>query len=69
MYELKVEGMSCGHCVAAVTRAVREIDTAAQVDVDLGHQKVTVASAAPLDQIRAAVEEAGYTVLSGAARS
>lgn len=64
MYELKVEGMSCGHCVAAVTRSVREIDAAASVDVDLAQQKVSVTSTAPLEQVREAVEEAGYTVLA-----
>ena len=26
MYQLQVENMSCGHCVGAVTRAVREVD-------------------------------------------
>ncbi|GIZ52050.1 heavy-metal-associated domain-containing protein [Noviherbaspirillum aridicola] len=69
MYELKVEGMSCGHCVAAVTRSLQEVDAAAKVDVDLAQQTVRVATAAPLEKVREAVEEAGYTVLSGAARS
>lgn len=69
MYELKVEGMSCGHCVAAVTRSLREVDAAAKVDVDLAQQTVRVATAAPLEKVREAVEEAGYTVLSGAVRS
>lgn len=69
MYELKVEGMSCGHCVAAVTRSLQEVDAAAKVDVDLAQQTVRVATAAPLEKVREAVEEAGYTVLSGAVRS
>lgn len=69
MYELKVEGMSCGHCVAAVTRSLQEVDAAAKVDVDLAQQTVRVATAAPLEKVREAVEEAGYTVLSGAVSS
>ena len=64
MYELKVEGMSCGHCVAAVTRSLRDIDAGAKVDVDLAEQKVRVATSAPLEEVREAVEEAGYPVLA-----
>lgn len=66
MYELKVEGMTCGHCVGAVTRSVQSIDAAAKVDVDLAQQKVRVDSAASLDDIKSAVEEAGYPVLAAA---
>jgi copper chaperone len=69
MYELKVEGMSCGHCVAAVTRSLRELDAAARVDVDLAQQTVRVESGAPLEKVREAVEEAGYPVLDSAARA
>ena len=68
MYELKVEGMSCGHCVSAVTKSVKEVDAAAKVDVDLAQQKVTVNSGAGLDAIKAAVEDAGYPVLDSAER-
>ena len=68
MYELKVEGMSCGHCVSAVTKSVKEVDAAAKVEVDLAQQKVTVNSDAGLDAIKAAVEDAGYPVLGSAER-
>lgn len=67
MYELKVEGMSCGHCVSAVTKSVLDIDSGAKVTVDLGQQKVSVDSSAPLEEIKAAVVEAGYPVLSSSA--
>jgi copper chaperone len=63
MYELKVEGMSCGHCVSTVTRSVKDVDAAAKVDVDLAQQKVRVESSADLNEIKSAVEEAGYPVL------
>ena len=62
MYELQVENMSCGHCVASVTKAVKAVDGAAQVDVDLAGKQVKVASAAPLDAVKAAIVEAGYPV-------
>lgn len=67
MYELKVEGMSCGHCIGAVTRSVQDVDAAAKVEVDLAQQKVRVTSTAPLEDIQSAVVEAGYPVLSSSA--
>lgn len=62
MYELQVEGMTCNHCVAAVTRSVKEIDSAAKVDVDLAAHKVRVDSTAAIDDVKSAVAEAGYDV-------
>ncbi len=60
--EFQVEGMSCQHCVAAVTNAIREHDGAAQVQVDLASGRVAVESALPADALKAAIDEAGYTV-------
>ncbi|GGY01600.1 copper chaperone [Massilia dura] len=62
MYELQVENMSCGHCVAAVTKAVKALDGNAQVDVDLAGKAVKVQSDAALDAVRAAIADAGYAV-------
>jgi len=64
MYELKVEGMSCGHCVSAVTKSVLAVDAAAKVEVDLSQQKVLVNSSESLEDIKAAVVDAGYDVLA-----
>ncbi len=64
MYELKVEGMSCGHCVKAVTNSVLEVDRAAQVKVDLAEKSVRVQSSAALEAIKAAISEAGYPVVA-----
>ena len=61
--EFKVEGMSCQHCVAAVTRAIQEQDAGAQVQVDLPAGKVVVQSGASVDTLKAAIDEAGYTVV------
>jgi copper chaperone len=61
--EFKVEGMSCQHCVAAVTRAIQEQDTGAQVTVDLAAGKVAVESGASVDTLKAAIDDAGYTVV------
>ena len=63
MYELTVDGMSCGHCVSRVTKSVQALDQAARVEVDLASKKVRVDSRAELDEIAEAIDEAGYPVL------
>ena len=57
-----VTGMTCAHCVQAVTSELSELSGVDAVQVDLASGAVTVTSAAPLaaDDIRAAVDEAGY---------
>ena len=57
-----VSGMSCQHCVDAVTAEVGRIDGVEQVQVDLAAGAVTVTSEAPLPaaSVRAAVDEAGF---------
>ena len=57
-----VTGMTCGHCVNAVTSELTGLDGVEDVQVDLSTGKVTVTSAAPLsdESVRAAVDEAGY---------
>jgi copper chaperone len=64
--EFQVEGMSCQHCVAAVTRSIHEIDADAKVQVDLEHGRVVVASTQTIDALKEAIDEAGYTVVSAA---
>ncbi len=64
MIEFQVEGMSCGHCVKAVTQAVQEVDAAASVVVDLAAQKVRVESTADRAALAGAIAEAGFPVLS-----
>lgn len=62
MYELTVEGMSCGHCVGRVTKSVQDVDAGAKVEVDLASRKVRIDSSAGLERIAAAIGEAGYPV-------
>jgi copper chaperone CopZ len=62
-----VQGMTCGHCVKAVTEEVSAIPGVTDVAVDLvagGTSKVTITATEPIadDAIAAAVAEAGYTV-------
>jgi copper chaperone len=58
----QVQGMTCGHCVNAVTQAVKSIDPAAEVQVDLGSGKVQVQSQQDHAAIARAIEEEGYKV-------
>jgi copper chaperone len=60
--EFMVEGMSCQHCVAAVTNAIREHDDGAKVEVDLASGRVAVESTQSVETLKAAIDEAGYTV-------
>ena len=60
-----VEGMTCGHCVAAVTEEVKQIHGVTDAVVVLEGGKLTVSSDGPVDfdRIVEAVAEAGdYTV-------
>lgn len=60
MPSFDVRGMSCGHCVKAVTTSIHEIDPAAKVDVDLASGRVEVDSSRPVDAIAKAIVDAGY---------
>ena len=57
-----VDGMTCGHCVRAITRAVQALDPAAQVAVDLAARSVEVQTGLPAEQVAAAIVAAGYSV-------
>lgn len=59
-----VTGMTCGHCVQAVTDEISALEGVRQVDVELTSGAVTVVSDDPLDKeaVAAAVDEAGYAL-------
>lgn len=61
-----VSGMTCGHCVNSVSSEVGAIPGVTDVSVDLTGGTVTVTSNGPLDpaHIKAAVDEAGYELVS-----
>ncbi len=60
--QFSVSGMSCDHCVRAVTEAVKAVDAAAVVQVDLGQNSVVVQSGADRAKFGAAITAAGYDV-------
>ena len=62
--EYTVTGMTCQHCVTAVTEEVSAIEGVTEVQVDLPTGLVSITSEKPLDAaaVRAAIDEAGYEV-------
>jgi len=62
-----VSGMTCGHCVSAVSSEISKLPGVTGVDVDLSSGAVTVTSTAGLAgaDVAAAVDEAGYELVAG----
>jgi copper chaperone len=61
MIEYQVSDMTCGHCVSRVTRAVKEVDGNAKVDINLDNKRVRIDSALDGREFAEAIREAGYT--------
>ncbi len=61
---LKIKGMSCSHCVAAVTKALNDVQGVTNVQVDLERGLATFEEEAPVDAkvLEHCIEEAGFDV-------
>jgi copper chaperone len=62
MQVFKVQGMSCEHCVRAITQAVQALDEAAEVQVDLADGEVRVSSRLSAAEVEQAIRDEGYEV-------
>lgn len=63
--DLKITGMTCRHCVDAVQGALANVEGVTVEEVGIGHARVNYPSrAVTTDQLKRAVEEAGYEVRS-----
>lgn len=62
----RVTGMTCDHCVRAVTEEISKLTGVTDVAVDLASGVVTISSDSPLDEgaVEAAVNEAGYELVA-----
>ncbi len=62
---INVSGMTCGHCVSAVTMELSLLPTVTEVEVNLESGQVTITSDAALEpaQLATAVDEAGYELV------
>jgi copper chaperone len=62
MITYRVDDMTCGHCVRAITQAVQAVDPEARVAIDLAQHSVRIDTARAGDEaLRAAISGAGYT--------
>lgn len=66
MQNLNVGGMSCSHCVQAVTKAIEAVPQAGAVTVDLKAGTVSVTGPAEPAALRQAIELAGFEVIDAA---
>jgi copper chaperone len=58
--ELTVPGMSCGHCQKVVTGLVKQLDSAAEVTIDLVSKRVLILSGQPEAPFRQLLADEGY---------
>lgn len=62
MIAFEVKDMTCGHCAATITRALKAADPGARVAIDLAQHRVTVEPGdGDAQELREAIAEAGYT--------
>ena len=62
MIAFEVQDMTCGHCVASITKALQAADPQAKVEIDLGRHRVQVEPGlADASVLRSAMEDAGFT--------
>lgn len=60
---IKIEGMSCGHCKAAVEKALKAVAGVETAVADLEKKQAVVTGNAVMEAMREAVEDAGYEVV------
>lgn len=58
-----VKGMSCGHCVKTITHAIKTLDPAASVAIDLASGRVEIDSSKPDSDLAAAINALDYLVV------
>jgi len=59
---VRVEGMSCQHCVRAVFTALAGVDGVTRAEVGIGRVEVEHDGSVTLDELRAAIDVAGYRI-------
>ena len=57
-----VTGMTCGHCEKTVTRALKQADPQAEINIDRSQNLVQVNSLQPRETLARAIAEEGYVV-------
>lgn len=64
MKTIKIKGMSCNHCVMAVTKVLEGVDGIKNVKVDLKKGEATFDESGPVDMqiVKERIQKAGYDV-------
>jgi copper chaperone len=66
MVEFDVQDMTCGHCAATITDAVKTVDPTGRCEIDLAARRVKVESAFSAERIAAAIAKAGFSPVRAA---
>jgi copper chaperone len=61
MHEFTVQDMTCGHCAATITDAVKALDPDGRCEIDLAGKRVKVHSAFAPERVAAAIAKAGFS--------
>ena len=62
MHRFRLPTLSCGHCVYAVTKAIKGVDPLADIEIDIAARRAAVRSNRPAIALAAAIDEAGFKV-------
>ncbi|NPV01698.1 MAG: heavy-metal-associated domain-containing protein [Brevinematales bacterium] len=62
--KVKIDGMSCMHCVKAVQEALSAVKGISDIAVKIGEAEFTTGDGFDMNTVRTAIEEAGYEVVS-----
>ena len=66
MVDLRVDEMTCAHCVRAITQAVRSLEPEAKVEIDLSSKRVRVEGRSSSEDVIRALGAAGYVAAPAA---
>lgn len=61
---ITISGMSCDHCLNAVSKAVASVSGVEVKNMRIGHADLRVPDDSTVARVKTAIEEAGYTVES-----
>ncbi|EQA35146.1 heavy metal-associated domain protein [Leptospira inadai serovar Lyme str. 10] len=64
MRELKIDGMTCDHCMSTIKKAIQKMDPKAKIEIDLKTGIAKIESASTEADLSNAIREEGYTLLS-----
>ncbi|NUU02576.1 heavy-metal-associated domain-containing protein [Herbaspirillum robiniae] len=56
-----VSDMTCNHCAGVITKAVKDVDANAKVDIAVADKRVVIDSPVAAQEFAEAIAEAGYT--------